>query len=1035
VSEKFAAGVQVMLRSDPGRKGMLTGKSRPQGDVIKYQVQFPDGPPSFHPEYELEVVDTITDDPFEALKKGSFGRPIELRRNLTFVQLSGKLANLVYSMETTNTVFYAYQFKPVLSFLESPSNGLLIADEVGLGKTIEAGLIWTELRARYDARRLLVVCPAMLQPKWQHELRERFSIDAQIMSAGEVLTELERDKANVFDGKGMVCSVQGLRPPRGWRDPEKSKSTSAKLAQLLERSAETEPLFDLVIIDEAHYMRNPESQTSALGRLLRDVAEHVVLLSATPVNLRDDDLYYLLNLVDPENFYSKAIFPQVIEANEPLHNARRLALDKRATSAQIWSELGKARSHHLLRNSNQLRDLIARPMSDEELERESERISLANRIERVNLLQHAISRTRKVDVTEWRVVRQPKSYFVSLHEDGPEWAFYTSVTNAIRRYAVERDVSEGFLLASPQRQVSSCMYAAAKSWRDRADALDEQMYEDFGAEDVETVDVSPLISYIRQHVLPYIDLQVLREHDSKFNDFRRVLLAYLQSNPTEKVVVFSYFRGTIAYLAERLAEEGVVSQVLVGGMAESKQSIIDQFRENVGLRVLLSTEVASEGVDLQFCRVLINYDLPWNPMKVEQRIGRIDRLGQMSETVSILSLCYANTIDQRIHDRLYKRLKIFERALGGLEAILGEQISDLTGDLLRQNLTPEQEAQRIEKTALAVEQIRQQKEELEGQASSLIAHGGYILSQVEAAHQFKRRITNADLRVYVEDYLNRYCTGFVFRQLDADGQLFELQLSPQSAAKLDAFMRQEKLNVRTALAAGDRVKCRFVNRVQNLSRAEEFIGQFHPLVRFISQDLRGRQESFYPLVAMILPEGHADGIPAGRYGFCVRRWTFKGLKVNEEIRARAVELGGRSPLLEPDQSFELVNAARVSARDWLSAENDVDRDLLAAALDSCEIGLQADYEAEAARREVENLDRIAFQIQSAERHRDRLLGSREQALIRLRERGRTKMIPAAEGRIHAVKKKFEAQVARLQSQQKLRHSQSDVCVGIINVSG
>ena len=1034
MSVEFAAGVQVVLRSDPGRRGVLTGKTRPQGDVLKYQVQFPEGPPSFHPDYELEVVDSSTDDPFEALKLGRFGRPIELRRNLTYVQLSGKLANLVYSMETTNTDFYAYQFKPVLSFLESPSNGLLIADEVGLGKTIEAGLIWTELRARYDARRLLVVCPAMLQDKWQDELRKRFSIDAQIMKAGEVLTELQRDKRNVIDGKGMICSVQGMRPPKGWRDPEKSKSARAQLARLMDSQAENEPLVDLVIVDEAHYMRNPESQTAALGRLLRDIADHVVLLSATPVNLKDDDLYYLLNLVDPENFYSKAIFPQVLEANEPLHNARRLALDKRATASQIWNELGKARKHYLLKSSNQLKNLVANPLNDKELGRESERISLANRIERVNLLQHAISRTRKVDVTEWRVIRQPSSYFVSLNKEGPEWAFYTNVTEAIRKYAIERDVSEGFLLASPQRQVSSCMYAAAKSWRDREENFEEQIYEDFGADEIDTEDYSPLISYLGQHVLPYVDLDVLREHDSKYIEFRRVLLDYLGAHPTEKVVVFSYFRGTIAYLAERLAEEGVISQVLVGGMAESKQQVIDQFREDAKYRVLLSTEVASEGVDLQFCRVLINYDLPWNPMKVEQRIGRIDRIGQTSETVSILSLCYANTIDQRIHDRLYKRLRIFERALGGLEAVLGEKINELTGDLLRQKLTPEEEAKRIEKTALAVEQIRQQQEELEGQASSLIAHGGYILSQVEAAHQFKRRITDADLQVYVEDYLNRYWTGYVFRQLDTEGQLFEMQLSPQLAAQLQAFMQQEKLRVRTALATGDKVKCRFVNKVQNLSSTEEFISQFHPLVRFISQDLRGRQETFYQLVAMTLAASHGNAIPAGQYGFAVRRWTFQGLKVTEELRARAVPLGEDTQVLGSDESLELVNDARISARDWLSAKNDVDRDRLAAALDRCEICLQKDYEAEAARREVENLDRIAFQIQSAERHRDRLLRSREQALARHRMLGQTKMIAPAEGRIRAVKKNFEMQVEQLRSQEKLTYSQSDVCVGIINVT-
>ena len=122
--------------------------------------------------------------------------------------------------------------------------------------------------------------------------------------------------------------------------------------------------------------------------------------------------------------------------------------------------------------------------------------------------------------------------------------------------------------------------------------------------------------------------------------------------PDEKLIVFSFYRKTLSYLAERLLEDGIKSQVLIGGMKETKQEVISRFKESSDISVLLSSEVASEGVDLQFCRVLFNYDLPWNPMKVEQRIGRIDRIGQQAEKISIVNLLFANTIDHRIHDRL-----------------------------------------------------------------------------------------------------------------------------------------------------------------------------------------------------------------------------------------------------------------------------------------------------------------------------------------------------------------------------------------------
>ncbi len=764
--ELLPPGTIVRLKSDPGRQGVLTGKHRAQADILKYQVAFQEGK-TFQPDYELEVIDDDNSDWVHLISKGRFGRVRDLRRNLTHIHLSGRLANLVYSMDATNTDFYAYQYKPVLSFLDSPSNGLLIADEVGLGKTIEAGLIWTELRARFDARRLMVVCPAMLREKWCIELANRFGVDAEIMGPAEVLKYLQQDRYKVPDGKAIVCSMQGLRPPRDWRNEEKKTSAAGKLGRFLDEQSSEEPLVDLVIIDEAHYLRNSESQTAKLGQLLRSVADNVVLLSATPINLSDDDLFHLLNLVDPDSFSEKEVFPRVITANEHLQKARDLVLDVRTDENQIREELLLAKEHPLLKNSRQLDGLVSSEDLTDCLASKAGRIRLANRIEKVNLLRHAITRTRKSEVTEWRVVRDPKTHYVKLDKKGVEWQFYQRVTEAIRRYARESDISDGFLLAGPQRQVSSCMYAAALAWKEKYESYEEQVYEDFGCEGGD-IEISPLIDRLRNDVLPLISLTALRENDSKYEKFRDAVRGYLKGNPGEKLIVFSFYRKTLAYLAERLLEDGIKSQVLVGGMKETKQEVIGRFKASPDIAVLLSSEVASEGVDLQFCRVLFNYDLPWNPMKVEQRIGRIDRIGQKAEKISIVNLLCADTIDHRIHDRLYARLRIFERALGGMEAVLGEQISDLTADLLRMPLTPEQEQQRIEQTAMAVERIRHDQDELEKQASHLIAHGGYILDEVQAAHQFKKRITAEDLIAYVKDYLDKFCQGFEFKQLSAD---------------------------------------------------------------------------------------------------------------------------------------------------------------------------------------------------------------------------------------------------------------------------
>ena len=194
----------VRLISNPSRQGYTGEKSRTMGGRLYWQVFFPDGP-QYISAKQLEIVSTESEDAFDLFSQGKFGRVQDLRGAITHIRLSGRLADLIYSMETTNTDFYPYQFKPVLNFLESPSGGLLIADEVGLGKTIEAGLIWTELRSRYDTRRLMVLCPAMLREKWRLELQQRFGITATIVDTNEALYNLKEYKTGDLSEFAMIA--------------------------------------------------------------------------------------------------------------------------------------------------------------------------------------------------------------------------------------------------------------------------------------------------------------------------------------------------------------------------------------------------------------------------------------------------------------------------------------------------------------------------------------------------------------------------------------------------------------------------------------------------------------------------------------------------------------------------------------------------------------------------------------------------------------------------------------------------------------
>lgn len=1029
-NDKFAPGCHIRLKHDPGRIGIITGKTR----NYRWQVSFPEGY-QYIPEDQLEVVSHSGEDALDLFERGRFGDELDLRRIITHARLTGRLADVIYSMETTGTDFYAHQFKPVVKLMNSVSRGILIADEVGLGKTIEAGLIWTELRTRFDFRRLLVLCPAVLCEKWQRELKNRFGVDADIMNAKATLARLCGTYGQ--DGNfAIIASLQGLRPKKGWseRGTNETGGAASQLARYLEDRSVDDPIIDLCVIDEAHYLRNRETMTSALGRLVRAVSDYIVLLSATPIHLKSTDLHELVKLIDEDTFERPGTFEHVLEANEPLVRARELVLHgskdpNSKTRSRIEAELRRASNYPLLKGSQQLRDLI----EDKEWQNDLKPdviAHLAERLDRVNLLGHAVTRTRKRDVEKQRVIREVKAQVVPLNP--VEADFYNAVTEVVREYCMQRDAHEGFLMVTPQRQMSSSMPAALRLWQQGESAEKDEVGEDPDEYD------RPIRAELKKRARKLGNLDELWRNDSKYKTLLRSLQSLFSKDHHEKVVVFSYFRATLQYLGERLEEDGIRTIMLHGGTPD-KDATITEFRKSRDDNVLLSSEVGSEGVDLQFARIVINYDLPWNPMRVEQRIGRVDRLGQQSPKINVWNLFYKNTIDARIYYRLFNRLKIFEGALGSLEPVLGKMIRELERDLFSTRLTPQQEEERIEQTRQAIENRRLIEDDLESKASHLTAYGDYILNQVKAARDLHRSISAQDIQSYVTDFFGIHYQGSDFKQTTDDSMRFDVSLSIDAKYDFEKYLKKQRLTGTTKLIRDtvSKVRCRFENTaVPDLQSREEIISQFHPLVRFVGERLNAPEEQRRPAVAIRLTaESLKSNFAPGCYAFSVQRWSVQGLRDMERLYYAAVPLSVGHEALKPIDAERLIITAADQGVAWPGAKGTIDIGKAITTLEeACIAPSENAFEQYVHDLDKENADRAEVQERMLDEHYQTQRKKIKEVLRKYRERDQMRLVPATEGRLKALETRTERRRKEINDRRNLKYSPPEiVCVGIINV--
>ena len=538
----------------------------------------------------------------------------QLRLQAEQLRLSQGFDHLI-CLEDIAVEHYEHQLETALRALREMRGRALLADEVGLGKTIEAGIVMKELIERGLVHTILVLTPASLTEQWREELSAKFREEFTVINS-------------LAQWKGAATAESGR-----WLmslDRAKMKTYSE---QILQRE------YDRLIVDEAHKLKN--RSTLAWKFVNRIRKRYVLMLTATPVQNDLMELYSLITILSP-------------------------------------GQLGTVRGfrRHFLEQSD-----ARQPKNATALRR---------------LLSDVMIRNRRSSVDVTFPQRRAAIYHLSLSE--AEWQLYTAVTDYIRRRFrdPESDKHLRLTLITLQKELCSSPQALAKTM---AKMADDRAYSD-----PVRAELNGFLALARSIPLP------------------RKLIAVeeiLQKFPG-KFLIFTEYRQTLETIVEHLTGLGISAVAFHGGLnIGQKEAAIDHFRAEEtdgGVRVLVSTESGAEGRNLQFCHQLINYDLPWNPMRVEQRIGRLHRLGQESD-VTIFNLSCHETIEAYIVDLLARKIRMFELVIGELDLILGGlEGADSFEDMLRQAweaAESEDDLQgRLEAVGTLLEQARRKYEQV-----------------------------------------------------------------------------------------------------------------------------------------------------------------------------------------------------------------------------------------------------------------------------------------------------------------------------------
>lgn len=782
-----------------------------------YKVKYDDREADENSDNLLPNIDLT--DPFERVKENYFDHYSEYLKGNTAFKIQSSNNSTISSLKASRTLFRPYQFKPLLKYLNSDNKRLLIADEVGLGKTIEAGHIMLELKARGEFHNALVICPMALRSKWATELNEKFGLDfIEIDKKETLIHELQ------YHNGGVLAVI----------NYDKIRDTSDILKVIDERNIK----FSIIVCDESHKLRNSNTMIYHGAEHLLITSESVVFMSATPIMIDEFNLYNQLHLLDADMYDNPEVFRNNVQLNRPFVRALS-QLNSGANLQSIADELSSSEvtTYNTINDIESTQNFLIRDyfkdypiyqdimqLLTKGVDTPAIRAQLQFNLSEMSPMNTIFSRTRKREVTQdWsQAERNPYTHRVSLDFDernAYEQAIedYIDDHTVIDEYGRERTGSMG--LVTVKRQLASSVWAYLN----------------------ENVDLDRGIDTYSEY------------NDSKFNQLLTVLKTVFDHG-NKKIIVFAIFKKTLKYLAIRLRKAGYKCELIYGDPSIDKVAALRRFQFDDTIQVLLSSEVGSEGLDMQFCNTLVNYDLPWNPMVVEQRIGRVDRFGQESPKVNINTIIVKESILEDIYERLLTRIGIFRESIGDLEAILDsvmqtddgkkvtiqDALKEMERDFYSEKLKPEEVEKKRSEIERAIENEKLNLKKIEEGLTNALTNDSYFRDEINKIVNNNAYVTSYELYHFVLQIIKEYLTTCELVQSDTP-DIYILRIPKSDPKVMKRFLEQyqpadpdsKKLFRRYLTEIEDKLelKMTFDQEMAFKEKTLSFINIYHPIIR------------------------------------------------------------------------------------------------------------------------------------------------------------------------------------------------------------